>query len=94
MLSDNLKINMNIADACRKIVKRLNIPSTCVSGNDLKYPLTSDQIYGKMSDTQQMKDIHICAGIARGSSRLLMKLEIEIVNTTPTNLMGLHDNFN
>jgi GDP-L-fucose synthase len=96
MLSDNLKINMNIVDACRKYkVKRLiNILSTCVFGNDLKYPLTSDQMYNKPPDSSNEGYSYSKRILDIGSKLLSKETGIEIVNIIPTNLMGFEDNFN
>jgi GDP-L-fucose synthase len=96
MLSDNLKINMNIVDACKKykIKRLLNVLSTCVFGNDLTYPLTSDQMYNAKPDTSNEGYSYSKRLLDTGSRLLSDETGIEIVNITPTNLMGLHDNFN
>lgn len=96
MLSDNLKINMNIVDACRKYkVKRLlNVLSTCVFGNDLIYPLTSDQMYNKPPDSSNEGYSYSKRILDIGSKLLSNEMDIKIVNIIPTNLYGLCDNFN
>ena len=85
MLVDNIKINTNILECCEKYkIKRLiNILSTCVFGNDLKYPLTSDQMYDKKPDNSNegysyskrildtgSKLLTKCSNIDRKSTRL------------------------
>ena len=96
ILIDNIKINTNILECCKKYkVKRLiTTLSTCIFGNDLEYPLTSDQMYNKQPDisnegysqSKRLMDI---------GSRLLTECSnIEIVNLIPSNLYGEKDNFN
>lgn len=95
MLVDNLKINMNIVDSCKKYkVRRLiNILSTCVFGNDLDYPLTSEQIHQKIPDTSN-EGYSYSKRILSTASKLLTRCsDIEVVNLIPTNLYGKYDNF-
>lgn len=96
MLIDNLKINTNILECCKKYnVKRLiNTLSSCVFGNDLKYPLTSTQMYDKKPDSSNEGYSHSKRLLDTGSKLLSRCSELEVVNIIPTNLYGCEDNFN
>jgi GDP-L-fucose synthase len=96
MLIDNLKINTNILECCEKYnVKRLiNILSTCVFGNDLKYPLTSNQMYDKKPDSSNEGYSYSKRLLDTGSKLLTKCSDLEVVNLIPTNLYGFNDNFN
>ena len=95
ILIDNITINTNILECCRKYnIKRLiNILSTCIFGNDLIYPLTSDQMYDKKPDDSN-EGYSISKRYLNSGSKLLSRCsDIEIVNLIPTNLYGKNDNF-
>jgi GDP-L-fucose synthase len=96
MLVDNLKINTNILECCKKYkVKRLiNILSTCAFGNDLKYPLTSDQMYLKEPDSSNLGYATAKRLLDTGSRLLSKETDIKIVNLIPSNLYGHEDNYN
>ena len=96
MLVDNIKINTNILECCRKYnIKRLiNTLSTCIFGNDLKYPLTSDQMYDKKPDSSNEGYSKSKRLLATGSELLTKCSDLEVVNLIPTNLIGKNDNFN
>ena len=96
MLIDNLKINTNILECCKKYnIKRLiNILSTCVFGNDLKYPLTSNQMYDKNPDSSNEGYSHSKRLLDTGSKLLTKCSDLEVVNLIPTNLYGFNDNYN
>jgi GDP-L-fucose synthase len=92
-LMDNVSINCNIVDACKKYkVKGLiNVLSTCIFPDvGVKYPLTSDQLHNGLPHESNI-------GYAY-SKRLLQvasKLcSIKVVNLIPTNLYGRNDNYN
>ena len=86
----------NILECCKKYkVKRLvNILSTCVFGNDLKYPLTSNQMYDKIPDSSNEGYSYSKRLLATGSKLLTTCSDIEIVSLIPTNIFGKYDNFN
>lgn len=96
ILVDNIKINTNILECCKKYnIKRLiNILSTCIFGNDLKYPLTSNQMYDKPPDSSNEGYSTSKRLLATGSDLLTKCSDIKIVNLIPTNLIGKNDNFN
>ena len=95
MLIDNIKINTNILENCEKYnVKRLiNILSSCVFGNDLKYPLTSDQMFDKKPDNSNEGYSYSKRLLATGSKLLTKCSELEVVLLIPTNLYGHKDNY-
>jgi len=95
MLIDNLKINTNILECCEKYnVKRLiNILSSCTFGNELKYPLTSDQMFDKKPDNSNEGYSYSKRILATGSKLLTKCSELEVVLLIPTNLYGCKDNY-
>ena len=96
ILVDNLKINVNVLECCKKYkVKRLiNILSTCVFPASCTLPLTSDQINNGPPHPSN-EGYSISKRILHTGSELLSKeSDIEIVNLTPTNLYGTNDNYN
>lgn len=96
ILVDNIKINTNILECCRKYkVRRLiNTLSTCIFGNDLKYPLTSDQMYDKPPDSSNEGYSKSKRVLSTGSELLTKCSNLEIVSLIPTNIYGYNDNFN
>jgi GDP-L-fucose synthase len=96
MLVDNVKINTNILECCKKYkVKRLiNTLSTCIFGNDLVYPLTSDQMYLKEPDSSNLGYATAKRLLDTGSRLLSKETGLEIVNLIPSNLYGHKDNYN
>lgn len=96
-LTDNLKINMNILDACKQyhVKKLINILSTCIFPDQgVSYPLTSDQIlngephYSNEGYAYSKRMLYV-------GSNLLLKTDqnINIINLIPTNLYGDNDNY-
>jgi GDP-L-fucose synthase len=97
MLVDNLKINTNVLESCRKHkVRRLvNILSSCVFGDDVSYPLTSDQILNCVPDKSNEGYSYSKRLLYTGSKLLSKCCEIDVINLTPTNLYGGNgDNYN
>lgn len=96
ILIDNIKINTNVLEACRKHkVKRLiTTLSTCIFGNDLRYPLTSDQMYDKSPDNSNEGYSQSKRLMNIGSNLLTKCSDLEVVSLIPTNLMGKYDNYN
>lgn len=95
ILVDNIKINTNILECCRKYkIKRLiNTLSTCIFGNDLKYPLTSDQMYDKKPDSSNEGYSFSKRVLSTGSELLTKYSDLEVVSLIPTNLYGCKDNY-
>ena len=97
MLVDNIKINTNVLEACRKTnVKRLiNILSTCVfPDSGISYPLTSDQILNGPPHTSNEGYAYSKRILLTGSELLSKSSGIEVINIIPTNLYGESDNYN
>jgi GDP-L-fucose synthase len=97
MLMDNIKINTNILDACKKYkIKRLiNILSTCVfPDKNVSYPLTSDQMLnGEPSETNYGYS-YSKRLLSIGSKLLTKESDTIVINLIPTNLYGENDNYN
>lgn len=97
MLVDNVKINTNILDACKKYkIKRLiNVLSTCVfPDKNVNYPLTSNQMLnGEPSETNYGYS-YSKRLLSIGSKLLTQESDITVINLIPTNLFGLNDNYN
>lgn len=95
--SDNIKINLNILNACdtHNVSKLINILSTCVfPAENIVYPLTSDQILNGPPDTSNEGYAYSKRILYCGSNILSKKKNIQIINLIPTNLYGKYDNFN
>lgn len=96
MFIDNVKMNTNILNACNKfnISRLINILSTCVFGNDLRYPLTSSQMHDKLPDSSNEGYAHAKRILSIGSEILTKNSNTQVVNLIPTNLYGKYDNYN
>lgn len=97
-LLDNSRMNLNVVDACKDhgVKKLVNVLSTCVFPDEpMSYPLTSDQIHdGPPNDTNagyaySKRLLHVASRLAAHDTgaRLI------VINLTPTNIYGEHDNF-
>ena len=92
-LVDNIKINLNIVDACKQLgVKRLiNILSTCIfPDSGVTYPLSSGQLhnglphYSNIGYAYSKRVLHVASKL----------LSTQVINLIPTNLYGENDNYN
>lgn len=98
-LVDNLRINTNVVDACSRFgVKRLiSCLSTCIfPDKGITYPLTSDQLHNGLPHESNIGYAY-SKRILHLAGRLLAESEnncIQVINLTPTNLYGEHDNYN
>jgi GDP-L-fucose synthase len=101
-LVDNLKLNTNILDNCKKykVKKLINILSTCVfPDKNVTYPLTSDQILNGEPHTSNEGYSYSKRLLFTGSKLLFNQREfvgmsdLSIVNIIPTNLYGEYDNY-
>lgn len=99
-LNDNIKIHLNVLNCCDKYnVKFLiNILSTCIFPNDnVTYPLTSDQLHDGLPHESNIGYAYSKRILHLASSLLQKKQDkdsFKVVNITPTNLYGDHDNYN
>ena len=92
-LMENLKMHINIIECCKKykVRKIINILSTCIfPAENVKYPLTSDQIHNGLSDYS-----NIGYSYSKRMLSLMSELsDIHTINITPTNIYGKNDNYN
>ncbi len=96
-LTDNIKINSNVLEACKiSNAKRLiNILSTCIFPDEnVSYPLTSSQILQGPPHFSNIGYAYSKRLLYIGSKLLSDQNNIEIINLIPTNLYGNNDNYN
>jgi GDP-L-fucose synthase len=96
-LTDNLKINSNIVEACRHfhVVKLINILSTCIfPDNGVTYPLSSDQLHNGLPHTSNIGYAYSKRLLHVSSELLSQTYGTVVVNLIPTNLYGENDNYN
>ena len=92
---DNLKINMNILEACidLKDVKIINLGSSCIYPLDAKNPIKEEEFMnGKLEPTNSPYAMAKLTAIEIGNA---MHLEYghKVINLMPTNLYGPNDYF-
>lgn len=95
-LVNNLHININIVDACKKyqVKKLINILSTCIFPDlSVTYPLTSDQLHNGLPHNSNIGYAY-SKRILHVASELLSQHGTQVVNLIPTNLYGENDNYN
>ena len=96
-LMDNIKINMNIVEACEKtnVKKLINILSTCIfPDKNISYPLTSDQLHNGLPHHSNIGYAYSKRVLHLASHLLSKRNSIQVINITPTNLYGEYDNYN
>jgi len=96
MLQNNLCLNQNVVNAAHKhgVQRLIACLSTCVFPAEAKYPLTEDQLHsGAPHDSnygyaysKRMLEVH-CRALNEQFGR-------EYICVIPTNVYGIHDNFN
>ena len=94
-LLDNLKININILEACINFpnIKIINLGSSCIYPLDAPTPIKESSLLdGKLEETNSPYAIAKIAGIELGKS-LHSQFGHEVINLMPTNLYGPRDNF-
>ena len=92
---ENLKINMNIFEACieNSDIKIINLGSSCIYPLNAKNPISEDSfLTGKLEPTNSPYAIAKIAGIEIGRS-LNIQYGNDVINLMPTNLYGPNDNF-
>ena len=92
---DNLKINMNILEACVnfKDIKIINLGSSCIYPLDAKNPINEEEFMnGKLEPTNSPYAMAKLTAIEIGNA---MSLEYghKVINLMPTNLYGPNDYF-
>lgn len=91
----NLKINMNILEACIEFPKAkiINLGSSCIYPLNAKNPIEEESLMtGKLEPTNSPYAIAKIAAIEMGRA-LNDQYSHQIINLMPTNLYGPHDNF-
>jgi len=93
--SQNARMNVNVLDTCHNmgVKKVVSLLSTCVYPDDVKYPLTEEQIHRgepHLSNfgyayAKRMLDVH--------SRALRQQYGRNYICAVPNNLYGPHDNF-
>lgn len=93
---DNLKINMNILEACinHKNIHIVNLGSSCIYPLNAQNPIKEEEFMnGKLEPTNSPYAMAKLSAIEIGNS---MKIELghKVTNLMPTNLYGPNDYFN
>lgn len=94
-INENLKIIINIFEACRKNknIKIINLGSSCIYPLDAKNPIKEDDFMnGKLEHTNSPYAMAKIAGIEMGRS-MNSQFGHNVINLMPTNLYGPNDNF-
>jgi GDP-L-fucose synthase len=92
---ENLKINMNILEACIpfKSIEIINLGSSCIYPLDAKNPISEDSLLtGKLEPTNSPYAIAKISAIEIGRA-LTHQYGHNVLNIMPTNLYGPGDNF-
>ena len=92
---ENLKINMNILEACIpfKSIEIINLGSSCIYPLDAKNPISEDSLLtGKLEPTNSPYAIAKISAIEIGRA-LTQQYGHNVLNVMPTNLYGPGDNF-
>ena len=91
----NLKINMNVFQACmdNPKVKIVNLGSSCIYPLNAENPISEESfLTGKLEPTNSPYAVAKIAGIEIGRS-LNLQYGNDVINLMPTNLYGPNDNF-
>ena len=94
-LIENLKINMNILEACIPYpdIKIINLGSSCIYPLNAENPIKESSIMeGKLEHTNSPYVMAKLSAIELGNS-LSIQYGHQVVNLMPTNLYGPNDNF-
>ena len=92
---ENLKINLNILEACIpfKSIEIINLGSSCIYPLDAKNPISEDSLLtGKLEPTNSPYAIAKISAIEIGRA-LTQQYGHNVLNIMPTNLYGPGDNF-
>jgi len=92
---ENLKINMNILEACvvNNKIKIINLGSSCIYPLNAENPISEDSLLtGKLEPTNSPYAISKISAIEIGRS-LSKQYGHKVLNLMPTNLYGPGDNF-
>jgi len=93
---ENLKINMNLLEACMhdNEIKIINLGSSCIYPLDADNPINEKSIMGgKLEPTNSPYAMAKLTAIELGDA-LNLQYGHKVINLMPTNLYGPNDNFN
>ena len=92
---DNIMINTNVLEASRKynVQKVLSVLSTCVYPDDIRYPLTEDQIHNGRPHHSNYAYAHAKRMLDVQSRAYRQQYGCNFITVVPNNLFGIHDNF-
>ncbi|HAI39125.1 MAG TPA: GDP-L-fucose synthase, partial [Maribacter sp.] len=92
---DNIMINTNVLEASRKynVQKVLSVLSTCVYPDDIKYPLTEEQIHNGRPHHSNYAYAHAKRMLDVQSRAYRQQYGCNFITVVPNNLFGIHDNF-
>jgi GDP-L-fucose synthase len=95
-LIDNVRINNNIVEMCRKynVELLINVLSTCIFPDNVSYPITSSQLHNGLPHKSNIGYAYSKRLLQVASKLLSETTETKVVNLTPTNLFGRNDNYN
>jgi len=92
---DNLKIQINVLDACRinRVKKLLFIGSSCIYPKNSKQPIKEEYLLtGNLEKTNQWYAIAKIAGLKMVEA-LRIQYKCNYISIMPTNIYGINDNF-
>ena len=92
---ENLKINMNILEACIPFpeIKIINLGSSCIYPLDASNPISEDSLWGKLENTNSPYAMAKLSAIEIGRAWVSKQYGHKVINLMPTNLYGPNDNF-
>jgi GDP-L-fucose synthase len=94
-IMDNLKINMNVIEACKNYeeIKIVNLGSSCIYPLNAENPIKEESLMtGELEPTNSPYAIAKIASIEMGRALNLQYGNV-VLNLMPTNLYGPNDNF-
>jgi GDP-L-fucose synthase len=93
---DNVKMNMNVMDACKeKKLKLVSVLSTCIYPDALyvKYPLTEDQLHMVPPHPSNFGYTYAKRMLEVQSRAYRQQFGCNFITVIPNNLYGLNDNY-
>jgi len=93
---DNVKINLNVLDACRKAnIKLVSILSTCIYPDEkyVNYPLTEDQLHLGPPHHSNFGYAYSKRMLEVQSRAYRQQYGCNFINIVPNNLYGKNDNY-
>lgn len=93
---DNIKINMNVFDSCKKRnVKLLSVMSTCIypDAGYVSYPLTEDQLHNGPPHDSNFGYAYAKRMIDIQTKAYRRQFGCNFISVIPNNLYGINDNY-